>query len=316
MLRNSLLQLVQERRGPATVEKAPVSRARRPALRRRRRTTRDAVRAAPSCAGHRPAARRSTTSARTPPTSPRRARTRDAYVAAARGARRGRPHPARHGRGERSSSARSARTCPGDGHKIALEHAREICQAAAKAGTTVTLDMEDHTTTDRHARRPARAAPGLPDGRRGAPGLPAPHRGRLPRPRRTRAAGCACARAPTRSRSRWPSRIGAEVDKSYVRCLKVLMAGEGYPMVASHDPRLVEIAGALAAPPPAARPTASSTRCSTASAPTSRSGSPTAATRCASTSPTATSGTATSCAGWPRSPPTSCSSCAALATKG
>jgi proline dehydrogenase len=38
-----------------------------------------------------------------------------------------------------------------------------------------------------------------------------------------------------------------QVNLSYVRCLKVLMAGEGYPMVASHDPRLIEIAGALAA---------------------------------------------------------------------
>ncbi|HEY9375993.1 MAG TPA: proline dehydrogenase family protein, partial [Jiangellaceae bacterium] len=37
---------------------------------------------------------------------------------------------------------------PGDGEKIALDNAREICQAAADAGTTVTLDMEDHTTTD------------------------------------------------------------------------------------------------------------------------------------------------------------------------
>ncbi len=37
---------------------------------------------------------------------------------------------------------------PGDGEKIALEHAREICRAAQDAGTTVTLDMEDHTTTD------------------------------------------------------------------------------------------------------------------------------------------------------------------------
>ena len=37
-----------------------------------------------------------------------------------------------------------------------------------------------------------------------------------------------------------------DVDKSYVRCLKVLMAGEGYPMVATHDPRLVKIASALA----------------------------------------------------------------------
>jgi proline dehydrogenase len=39
----------------------------------------------------------------------------------------------------------------------------------------------------------------------------------------------------------------SEVDRSYVRCLKILMAGDGYPMVATHDPRLIEIAGALAA---------------------------------------------------------------------
>jgi proline dehydrogenase len=37
-----------------------------------------------------------------------------------------------------------------------------------------------------------------------------------------------------------------DVDLSYVRCLKVLMAGDGYPMVASHDPRLIDIAQALA----------------------------------------------------------------------
>ena len=37
---------------------------------------------------------------------------------------------------------------PDQGHKIALENARTICRAARNAGTTVTLDMEDHTTTD------------------------------------------------------------------------------------------------------------------------------------------------------------------------
>src|SRR5690606_37056522 len=37
---------------------------------------------------------------------------------------------------------------PADGEKVALENARTICEAAASAGTTVTLDMEDHTTTD------------------------------------------------------------------------------------------------------------------------------------------------------------------------
>ncbi len=39
----------------------------------------------------------------------------------------------------------------------------------------------------------------------------------------------------------------AEVDRSYVRCMKILMAGDGYPMIASHDPRMVAIAGRLAA---------------------------------------------------------------------
>jgi proline dehydrogenase len=37
-----------------------------------------------------------------------------------------------------------------------------------------------------------------------------------------------------------------EIDKSYIRCLKVLLAGEGYPMIATHDPRMVEIAGSIA----------------------------------------------------------------------
>ena len=31
------------------------------------------------------------------------------------------------------------------------------------------------------------------------------------------------------------------VDLSYVRCMKVLMAGQGYPMLATHDPRLIDI---------------------------------------------------------------------------
>jgi proline dehydrogenase len=37
-----------------------------------------------------------------------------------------------------------------------------------------------------------------------------------------------------------------EIDKSYVRCLKVLLGGQGYPMIATHDPRMVQIASSLA----------------------------------------------------------------------
>ncbi len=38
-----------------------------------------------------------------------------------------------------------------------------------------------------------------------------------------------------------------EVDLSYVRCLKTLMEGEGTPLVATHDPIMIEIAQELAA---------------------------------------------------------------------
>ena len=41
-------------------------------------------------------------------------------------------------------------------------------------------------------------------------------------------------------------RSKGQVDRAYVRCLRTLMAGPGYPMIATHDPRLVAIAGALA----------------------------------------------------------------------
>jgi proline dehydrogenase len=35
-----------------------------------------------------------------------------------------------------------------------------------------------------------------------------------------------------------------DIDRCYVRCLRRLLAGPGYPMLATHDPRLIEIAGA------------------------------------------------------------------------
>lgn len=37
-----------------------------------------------------------------------------------------------------------------------------------------------------------------------------------------------------------------EVTESYLRCLRVLMAGEGYPMVASHDPAIIDAVPAMA----------------------------------------------------------------------
>jgi proline dehydrogenase len=41
-------------------------------------------------------------------------------------------------------------------------------------------------------------------------------------------------------------RTGAAITDSYLTCLRVLMAGSGYPMVASHDPMITERVPALA----------------------------------------------------------------------
>jgi proline dehydrogenase len=134
---------------------------------------------------------------------------------------------------------------PGDGAKIALEHAREICQVAANAGTTVTLDMENHTTTDSTLET-------LRELRQDFPSVGAVLQAYL---HRTEADCRELAHEGSRVRLckgayKEPESVAYQanddVDRSYVRCLKVLMAGQGYPMIASHDPRLVEIAGALA----------------------------------------------------------------------
>ena len=134
---------------------------------------------------------------------------------------------------------------PSDGSKIALEHAREICQAAANVGTTVTLDMEDHTTTDATLEA-------LRELRQDFPFVGAVLQTYL---HRTEADCRDLAYEGSRVRLckgayKEPESVAfqgrAEVDKAFVRCLKVLMAGKGYPMVATHDPRMIEIAGALA----------------------------------------------------------------------
>ena len=132
-----------------------------------------------------------------------------------------------------------------DGTRIALDNARRICQAAANAGTTVTLDMEDHTTTDSTLEI-------LRELRLDFPLTGAVVQAYL---RRTEQDCRDLASQGSRVRLckgayKEPESVAfqdkAEVDLSYVRCLKVLMAGPGYPMVATHDPRLIAIAAFLA----------------------------------------------------------------------
>jgi proline dehydrogenase len=134
---------------------------------------------------------------------------------------------------------------PGDGERIALDNARAICQAASNAGTTVTLDMEDHTTTDSTLSI-------LRELRQDFPSTGAVLQAYL---HRTESDCRDLAYEGSRVRLckgayKEPESVAFQdkhqVNLSYVRCLKVLMAGSGFPMIASHDPRLIEIAGALA----------------------------------------------------------------------
>jgi proline dehydrogenase len=127
-----------------------------------------------------------------------------------------------------------------DGEKIALEHARDICAAAEAVGATVTLDAEDHTTTDSTLGI-------LAELRTDFPATGAVVQAYL---HRTEGDCRDLARAGSRVRLckgayKEPAGVAyqkpLEVDLSYVRCTNILMAGAGYPMLATHDPRLVEI---------------------------------------------------------------------------
>jgi proline dehydrogenase len=134
---------------------------------------------------------------------------------------------------------------PVDADKVALDSARKVCEAAVAAGTTVTVDMEDHTTTDATLAT-------VRDLRVDYPWVGAVLQAHL---RRTEA-DCRDLSGPG-SRVRLckgaydePAGVAyrrtRDVDLSFVRCLAVLMEGEGLPMVATHDPRLIAITRLLA----------------------------------------------------------------------
>jgi len=131
------------------------------------------------------------------------------------------------------------------GEKTALENIARIATAARNAGTTVTLDMEDHSRIEPTLKLVRELRDDFPD-------LGCVIQSYL----RRSADDC---RALTASGSRvrlckgayqapdsvaWASR--AEVDRSYARCMRILLEGHGYPMLATHDPRLIRIAATKA----------------------------------------------------------------------
>lgn len=135
---------------------------------------------------------------------------------------------------------------PDGGHDIALENVREVAELASAIGTTVTLDMEDHTTVDSTLGILAELRKEHPD------------TGAVIQSYLFRTEDDARKLAVAGSRVRLvkgaykePASVAfqskAEVDKAYVRVLKILMAGDGYPMIGSHDPRMIAIAQELAA---------------------------------------------------------------------
>ncbi|MDR1766965.1 MAG: proline dehydrogenase family protein [Propionibacteriaceae bacterium] len=128
-----------------------------------------------------------------------------------------------------------------DGSDIAYDNARQICDAVAEAGTTLTVDMEDHTSTDKTLAVVDRLRETYP------------WVGTVLQAALHRTVSDAERYAGPGSRIRLckgaylePPEVAfqgrAEVDAAYRRALKVLMNGEGRPMVASHDPRMIQAA--------------------------------------------------------------------------
>ena len=127
---------------------------------------------------------------------------------------------------------------PRDGEKIAYENAHAICERARDVGAWVTVDAEDHTTTDSTLSI-------VRDLRTDFDWLGTVLQAYL---RRTEADCAEFAASGARIRlckgaydepASVAFRDADDVTDSYLRCLRVLMAGSGYPMVASHDPAVI-----------------------------------------------------------------------------
>ncbi|MEU6230602.1 proline dehydrogenase family protein [Streptomyces sp. NPDC047042] len=131
------------------------------------------------------------------------------------------------------------------GHELALANVRPVVEAAAAIGTTVTLDAEDHTTLDSMFAVHEELRKDFPQ------------TGCVIQAYLYRTEADARRLADSGSRVRLvkgaykePAEVAyqqkSETDKAYVRVLRILMEGEGYPMIGSHDPRLISIAQELA----------------------------------------------------------------------
>ncbi|WP_330287571.1 proline dehydrogenase family protein [Streptomyces sp. NBC_00576] len=131
------------------------------------------------------------------------------------------------------------------GHELALANIRPVVEAAAAIGTTVTLDAEDHTTLDSMFAIHEEL-------RKDFPQTGCVIQAYLYRTESDarRLADCGSRVRLVKGAYKEPAEVAyqqkSETDKAYVRILRILMEGEGYPMIGSHDPRLISIAQELA----------------------------------------------------------------------
>ncbi|KDF01031.1 proline dehydrogenase [Mycolicibacterium aromaticivorans JS19b1 = JCM 16368] len=134
---------------------------------------------------------------------------------------------------------------PKDGDKIAFENAHTICQRAQQVGVWVTVDAEDHTTTDSTLSI-------VRELRIEFDWLGTVLQAYLKRSETDCAEFAAVGARIRLCKGAYDEpasvayRDAAGVTGSYLRCLRTLMAGNGYPMVASHDPAVIVAATEMA----------------------------------------------------------------------
>ncbi|MFC4589035.1 proline dehydrogenase family protein [Sphaerisporangium corydalis] len=129
------------------------------------------------------------------------------------------------------------------GEQLARENAARVCEAASEAGATVTVDTEGVAPAEAALRVHAAL---LEDHPSTGVAVRSSLRGAEDHCRSLSGARVRLSRGPVEGPAPVAYNEVAEIDRSYVRCLRVLMSGQGYPMVATHDRRLIEVASALA----------------------------------------------------------------------
>ncbi|MFH9007611.1 proline dehydrogenase family protein [Streptomyces afghaniensis] len=131
------------------------------------------------------------------------------------------------------------------GHELALANVRPVVEAAAEIGTTVTLDAEDHTTLDSMFAIHEELRKDFPQ----TGCVIQAYLFRTEADARRLAANGSRVRL-VKGAYKEPGSVAYldkhEIDRAYVRTLRTLMEGEGYPMIGSHDPRLIAIGQELA----------------------------------------------------------------------